>query len=59
MASKIFPTDKIQLIKKIYSQALADINQIKKDRDQKISALVKTIDKRSAEKILRDIKKAN
>ncbi|MFA5155491.1 MAG: hypothetical protein WC453_03585 [Patescibacteria group bacterium] len=56
MAPKIFPSDKIKLIKDIYGRALADINQIRKDRDRKINALVKTIDKRSADRILRDIK---
>ncbi|NCC70828.1 hypothetical protein EOM09_04550 [bacterium] len=48
--------DKIELIKEIYNKALFDINKIEKNRDEKIKKLLKTIDSRHINKILKDIK---
>lgn len=48
--------DKIKLIKDIYNKALFDINKIGKERDEKIKKLLKTIDDRHINKILKDIK---
>lgn len=47
---------KIKLVKDIYNQALFDINNIKKERDEKIKKLLKNIDERHIGKILKDIK---
>ena len=49
--------EKIELIKEIYKQTLADINKIKKDRDEKIREVLKNIDDRQIAKVLEDIKK--
>jgi len=48
--------DKIKLIKEIYRKTLFDIDKIEKERDEKIKELLKTIDGRHINKILKDIK---
>lgn len=48
--------DKIEKIKEIYSRAIIDINKIKKERDDKVKDLMQRIDKKNADKILKDIK---
>jgi len=48
--------NKIKLVKDIYNKALFDIDKIEKERDAKIKKLLKTIDDRHINKILKDIK---
>ena len=48
--------DMVSEIKSLYNQALDKIDKIKKNRDEKIKDLMQKIDKKSADKILRDIK---
>jgi len=48
--------DRVAEIKSLYNQALYDIDKIKKNRDEKIKELMQKIDKKSADKILQDIK---
>ena len=52
---KISP-DKIYQIKTIYSQALVDIRKIKKERDEKIKEILKSIDTNQITNILKDIR---
>jgi hypothetical protein len=58
MSQKQINSDKskIEIVKGIYAKALSDINKIKRGRDKKIQALLKTIDNRHMSKILEDIK---
>jgi hypothetical protein len=48
--------EKVIEIKVLCEQALKDIDKIKKNRDEKIKELMQKIDKKSADKILKDIK---
>jgi len=48
--------DKIDSIKNICNQALADIEKIKKERDAKIKAILKEIDNKQVAQALKDIK---
>jgi len=48
--------DMVSEIKSLYNHALGEIDKIKKNRDEKIKDLMQKIDKKSADKILRDIK---
>ncbi len=43
-------------IKSLYNQALDEIDKIKKNRNEKIKDLMQKMDKKIADKILRDIK---
>lgn len=43
-------------IKNIYVQAITDIKKIKTESDEKIKNLMQKIDKKSADKILKEIK---
>jgi len=50
--------EKEDIIKDIYAKALAEIAAIKKERDSKIAELLKKIDARQMEEILKKIKVA-
>ena len=52
---KISP-DKIDQIRNIYSQALVDIRKTKKERDEKIKEILKSIDTNQITNILKDIR---
>ncbi|OQB94131.1 MAG: hypothetical protein BWX82_00102 [Parcubacteria group bacterium ADurb.Bin115] len=54
--NNISDKNKVKLINNIYNKALSDINNIKKERDDKIIKLLKNIDDRHIDKILKDIK---
>lgn len=54
--SDLSTPEKIKLIKDINHRALLAINIIKKERDQKITNIMKDIDKKNISEVLRDIK---
>ncbi|HNU90038.1 MAG TPA: hypothetical protein PLP70_01405 [bacterium] len=56
MSPKKISPDKIDQIKTIYSQALVDIRKIKKERDEKIKEILKSIDTNQITNILKDIR---
>jgi restriction endonuclease Mrr len=47
---------KITKIKEIFSQSVSEIEKIKDNRDKKINDLIKEIDNKKAEEILKDLK---
>ena len=55
LPKKISP-DKIDQIRNIYSQALVDIRKTKKERDEKIKEILKSIDANQITNILKDIR---
>lgn len=58
MAQKKTTSNKadVSVIRGIYNQALIDIDRIKKERDKKIKQLLKKIDQKQIENVLKDIK---
>jgi hypothetical protein len=56
MPQKQMNSNKISLIRNICSQAIIDIDEIKKKRDKKIKELLKTIDAKHIAKAIKDIK---
>lgn len=56
MSPRKISTDKIDQIRNIYSQALVDIRKTKKERDEKIKEILKSIDANQITNILKDIR---
>ena len=56
MSPKKISPDKIDQIKTIYSQALVDIRKIKKEKNEKIKEILKSIDTNQITNILKDIR---
>jgi hypothetical protein len=56
MPQKQINLNRISQIKNICSQAIIDIDRIRKERDKKIKELLETIDAKHIAKALKDIK---